>query len=398
MLYVMNIAKIIFPLITLPYLTRVLSVPAYGVVGYVKAAMAYMQLTVDFGFMLSGTRDIVMAGDDKDEIDHQVGNIFCARILLGIIAFAILMCCVPFISMLRENLLFTVLSFIVVFLTCFLMDFYFRGIEKMEVIAIRFVVMKGIATALTFVMVKGDEDILWIPVLDIIGSLVALVLVWNELRKLGVRIRPQGFNAIFTKIRDSAVYFFSDMATTAFNALNTLLIGIFIDPTGVAYWSVCMQLVSAVQSLYNPITNGIYPHMMRSKQWSLLKKTALMIMPVVIAGCVFTFFIAKYALLIIAGAKYVPAAPTLRLLIPVMFFSFPAMLFGWPALGAIGKQNQTTLTTIFSALFQITVLVILILTGRIDLVNICIARCITEALLFFSRYTLCRKYRKEFAD
>ena len=55
MLYGMSIAKIVFPLLTLPYLTRVLSVESYGVVSYVKAVMQYMQLGVDFGFMLSGT-------------------------------------------------------------------------------------------------------------------------------------------------------------------------------------------------------------------------------------------------------------------------------------------------------------------------------------------------------
>ncbi len=52
MLYIMNIAKLVFPLITLPYLTRVLSVDCYGVVSYVKATMVYAQLVVDFGFML----------------------------------------------------------------------------------------------------------------------------------------------------------------------------------------------------------------------------------------------------------------------------------------------------------------------------------------------------------
>ena len=50
MLYGMSIAKIVFPLLTLPYLTRVLSVESYGVVSYVKAVMQYMQIAVDFGF------------------------------------------------------------------------------------------------------------------------------------------------------------------------------------------------------------------------------------------------------------------------------------------------------------------------------------------------------------
>ena len=46
MLYIMNIAKLVFPFMTLPYLTRVLSVEGYAVVSYVKSVMQYMQLTV----------------------------------------------------------------------------------------------------------------------------------------------------------------------------------------------------------------------------------------------------------------------------------------------------------------------------------------------------------------
>ena len=65
MLYLMNIAKLIFPFVTLPYLTRVLSVDGYAMVSYVKSVMQYMQLTVDFGFMLSATTAIVAAKEDR---------------------------------------------------------------------------------------------------------------------------------------------------------------------------------------------------------------------------------------------------------------------------------------------------------------------------------------------
>lgn len=63
--------KSYFPLLTLPYLTRVLSVESYGVVSYVKAVMQYMQLVVDFGFMLSGTKDIVNAKERPRKIGKR---------------------------------------------------------------------------------------------------------------------------------------------------------------------------------------------------------------------------------------------------------------------------------------------------------------------------------------
>ena len=61
MLYIMNIAKMVFPLLTLPYLTRVLSSDMYGLVSYVKNCMIYIQLLIDFGFIFSSVKDIVKA-------------------------------------------------------------------------------------------------------------------------------------------------------------------------------------------------------------------------------------------------------------------------------------------------------------------------------------------------
>ena len=397
MLYILNIAKIVFPLITLPYLTRVLSVPCYGVVSYVKAIMQYMQLIVDFGFLLSGTKDIVRAGDDNDRIDHEVGNIFFARLILAVIAFLVLCIVSPLIKILRENFLFTLLSYVVVALTALLMDYYFRGIERMEIITIRFVVMRGIATALTFLFVHSDKDILWIPIIDSIGTIVAIILVWIELLKFNVHIKFDGIRAAIQKLKDSWIYFFSNMATTAFNALNTVLIGVYINEADVAFWSLCMQLIGAVQSFYTPLTNGIYPQMVRTRKRSLIQKMMIIFMPIVVVGCIITFFVAKYVLLIVGGEKYVDAEYLLRLLIPVLFFSFPSMLYGWPTLGAIEKQKETTMTTIISAVFQVTMILLLIVFDHFNLISVAVLRGCTEAVLLVLRFGTYWKYRTEFA-
>ena len=122
-LYGLSAAKIIFPLLTLPYLTRVLSVDAYGIVAYVKAVMQYMQLTVDFGFMLSGTKDIVNARFDKNKLEKEVGDIFLARIILALLALVVLLLMILIMPILKNNAGYTLLSFFTVFLSIFLFDF-----------------------------------------------------------------------------------------------------------------------------------------------------------------------------------------------------------------------------------------------------------------------------------
>ena len=86
MLYLMTFAKLIFPLLTLPYLTRVLSEESYAVVSYVKSCMVYMQMIIDFGFILSSVKDIVKANENKEEIGSIVGHTFLAKLFLSISA------------------------------------------------------------------------------------------------------------------------------------------------------------------------------------------------------------------------------------------------------------------------------------------------------------------------
>lgn len=398
MLYLLSISKMIFPLIMLPYLTRILSVECYGMVSYVKAVMQYMQLIVDFGFLLSGTRDIVLVKQDKDRLNYEVGDILMAKILLSVAAGLVLCIATASIDILRENVLYTVLSFVVVFLSNFLFDFLFRGLEKMEVITVRFVVMKGLAAILTFVFVHSDSDILWIPMLDIIGSLFAIGMILHEIKKLNIHLRFDELKTVLKKIVDSAIYFFSNMATTAFMALNTLLVGIFLNETEVAYWSLCLQMVTAVQSLYTPLTDGIYPHMVKSKDFGLIKKAVKIYMPLVTIGCLFTLVAAEYALLILGGRQYIVASNILRALIPVLFFSFLSMLFGWPVLGAINKQKETTITTVVTAIVQILGLALLIFTNQFTLINIAFLRGVTECMLFVLRFLFTQKFKSEFVE
>lgn len=398
MLYIMNIAKMLFPLITLPYLTRVLSTEVYGTVSYVKAVMQYMQLAIDFGFMLSGTKDIVNAGNNHNRLEHEAGNILLARMLIGIglsVALGFLM---AFLPILRANKWYTILSFVVVFMTCFLMDYLFRGLEAMHVITIRFVAMRMVSLILTFLFVQNDKDVLWIPILDILGTFIAVFLVYLEIRKREIKLRFDGLRASLKKIKDSAVYFISDMATTAFGALNTLVIGAFCSVADIAYWSVCLQMINAVQSMYTPLTNGIYPVMIRTRDIRYIKKIFKIFVPIIIAGCLFTFSVAEFVVLIVGGSNYLGAAPVLKALVPLLLISFLSMMLGWPTLGAIGKTKQVTTSTIIAALAQIFGLILLKVCGWFTLINVAVVRCVTELLLFLIRYGWFIKHRSEFVD
>ena len=398
MLMIFNIAKIVFPFITLPYLTRVLTTDSYGTVTYIKTVMSYMQIFIDFGFVLSATKDIVESKDNKEKMGYVIGNTLIARIILGIIGFFIILILAFTLPILKSNILYTILSYIVVFTSIFLMDFLFRGIEKMHVITIRFVIMKIISTVLTFLLIKNDSNLLLIPILDIISSLFAILLVSFEVKKLNICMKISSLKDAINSIKESFVYFLSNVAATSFNAFSTIIIGIYTTTTEVAYWGVCMQIVGSITACYNPISDAIYPEMIKSKNWNLVKKAINVFLPIVILGCIAAYFLAGLGLMILGGEEYLKAVPVFRILIPTLFFGFLAIIFGWPTLGAIGKSKETTLTTICSIIVNIVLLFILIITNSFTLINIAIVRSVTEVVLFATRYYFFRKYRYLFSE
>lgn len=398
MLYVMSIAKLIFPMLTLPYLTRVLSENSYGFVSYVRSCMTYIQLVVDFGFILSSVKDIVKAEGNLEKIGYITGNTFISKLLLSALSLIVLLFMCISIEILQINIFFVVLNFIAIALTSFFADFLFRGIERMHYITVIYLISKGVSVVLTFALVKNDKDILLIPILDITTNLISIFLTYFIIKRLGIRVRVSCIKDCFTMLRDSFTYFLSSVASTAFAALNTVLIGIFIkDLTQVAYWSLCLNVINAIQGLYAPITNSVYPFMIKVKNLAFIHKVLLILMPFISAGCIICFAFADFAMLIVGGSKYLNAATLFRYLVPILFFSFPAQLYGWPTLGAIGMVRETTASTVVVATIQVLGIFFLVLINGFTLIHLAILRTVTEVCLLIMRMFITYRHKNAFA-
>ena len=397
-LYVFQITKIIFPFLTLPYLTRVLSTDTYGTVTYVKTVMTYMQILVDFGFVLSGTKEIVSAlkKNNHDEVNDITSDTLIARIILGIIGYITIIVLSFILPIVKENFLFTMLSYTVVFESIFLFDFLFRGYEKMHIISLRFILMKTISVLLTFLLVKNDSDIMLIPILDIIASLIAILLVMFEIKKLDIKFRYNGIKNSLKKIGSSFIYFLSNAASTSFNAFSTIVIGIYLSKTDIAYWGICMQLIGTIQALYTPLAESIYPEMIKTKKISIVNKLLKIFTPIVIVGCLVAYFLAPLVMHILGGAKYEPAVLIFRILIPCLILGFYAIIYGWSVLGSIGKEKEVTISTVASIIVNIIGLFLLVFINKFTLVNIAILRVITELSLFLIRFSFYFVNRKKF--
>lgn len=391
----MTAARYIFPLITLPYLTRVLEPDLYGVVIYMMATMNYFHLLLDYGFTFSSTKDIAEHSQDNVYVSKALGTVIQAKTFLLLISIIALTAIIPWIPILRENIFLSYLFLGSVAISILLPDFLFRGLEQMSIITNRFVIARLVSTVLTFVLVKNKQDMFWIPILSILGSIVAVVWTWWHIRRvLHLTALFQPLREVFKTLKDSSVYFIATFATTAFGATNTFLLGVVSLPVKqIAFWGICYQLITAVQSLYNPITSSLYPHMVKRRDFKLVKKILFTMMSVVVLGTVLAYVLSNFVISVIAGHQYIESAPIFRALLPVLVFSFPAQVIGFPVMGVMGLVKETTTTTVIASIFHVVCMVVLILLGQLTVLNVAVLRSITEGVLLFGRMFMISRQR-----
>ena len=387
MQYIMTFAQYVFPMITFPYLTRILEPDLYGIITHMTSIVVYFQIFVDFGFNLSATKEIAEHQADNKYIGKVLGTVIQSKIILVVISLIVYTFLIKSIPILRDNILLAYLYIGTVVLSIWLPDFMFRGIEKMEIITIRFLASKTITTLLTFVLVRSKDDILWIPLLNIIGFLVAIVLTWYHIKRiLKINISYSPIHIITKNIKQSGIYFLSTFATTAFGATNTFMLGAVNLPSSqIAYWGVSYNLISAAQSLYSPIVNSLYPHMVAKKDFKFVKKILYIFMPAITLTTIIVSILSPQIINIFSGAQYSEAVPIFKALLPVLIFSFPAIVIGFPVLGVLGKVKETTFTTIIAAIFHIGGLILLVVIGKFTVLNVAILRSITELILLVTR-------------
>lgn len=385
--YGLQLIKYLLPLITLPYLTRVLEPEGYAIYAYVLSFMGFAQVLVDFGFNLSGTKQIAKASD-AEAAGRVFGSITQARLLLCVIVGLGVAAVGSFIPIVRENAAYSALAYVAVCGRAMAPDFIFQGKERMGSLTTRYLLSKGTSTVLTFVCVHSSADLMWVPALDILASLIAYI--WSVIaakRMFGIRMLHVDLRTTWRELLRSGMYCLSNLASSSFSGLTTIVIGVALtDSNQIAFWSLAMTAIGAVQALYTPITNSLYPHMVVGGDYGFARRLALVALPFVTVGTIAFILLARPIVFVLGGEQYLDGVYVLKILAPVLWFSFFGMYFGWPVMGAVGKVRELTATTVVAGVVGIVGLLAVWAYGLANIAAFAVVRNATEIVLCLLRF------------
>lgn len=225
-LSVLQIAGYIFPLISIPYLAKVIGVDGFGKIAFASAVIIWIQTITDWGFNFTATRDVAKNKNDKLMVSEIFSNVLWSRILLMIISFVVLSILIVLIPLFKDNYLVIFASFLMIPGHICFPDWFFQAVEKMKYITILNLLFKLLFTLSIFLVVKEKDDYLWQPILISLGYVVCgMISMYIILVRWKIELNRFSFAKVMKTIRSSTDVFINNLTPNLYNSFSVMLLG-----------------------------------------------------------------------------------------------------------------------------------------------------------------------------
>lgn len=386
----------ILPLITFPYLTRVLGPDKYGLITFAMAFISYFQLVTNYGFNLSASREIALNRDNDVKVSKIFSSVMTTKTLLTVLGFLTMSVIVFSFDKFRSDWLLYFITFGIVIGNLTLPTWFFLGMEKMKYISILNIVIGLMYTASIFVFVRNPTDYLYVPLINSVGTLIvgiyALRLVKTE---FGVNFSLPSTNDIKHQMEDGWHLFISTLATNLYSTSTRFILGLFVSNTILGYYSVAETIARALTQIIYPVSQSLYPYFSklqsenREKAKSQLKIISIIIGITTFLISVILVFLAPFLIELLAGPAYAASIPLLQVYVFVVFAVAMDNVLGMQGLLSFGHKEKFSKIVMFAAVLHIFILIGLIfILGSLGAV---IAVVITQLIICIIEYIVLKR-------
>lgn len=400
--YILNLintgTQMLFPLITFPYVCRVIEADGIGQVNFFNSIISYISLFTCLGIPMYAIREIARDRNDVVKMNRTATEILLLHSMLTIVGYVIVAALCLLVPKIQVNIpLFLILS-LTIFFTAIGCEWFYQGIEDFKYITIRGLIIKTISVILLFIFVKSKADLLYYGCYMVLGVLGGNIFNFLRLRKYIHRE-----NIIFSElhikrhIKPVLKVFSFSVVTSIYLQLNTVLLGFFKNALAVGYFTAAtkvmqmlLQMSSCLGSVMMPRASHLLAENKESEFNNLIQKsydfTLAIAMPITIG----LIFCAPSLITTLCGVKFANSILPSQIIAPIILMVSIANVFGIQILFPKGKINIVTLSCGIGAI--VALVLNLCLTPLFSYIGSAIAYLGAEVITTVSMYFIGRKY------
>ena len=360
--------QVIFPLITFPYVSRVLHVDNIGIYNFCQSVISYFSLLAGLGVSTYAIREGARYRHNEEKMALFASEVFSINFLSTIFSYLILGACVFLIPRVNQyGQIMAVLSISIMF-TLVGSEWIFQIYEDYKYITIRGILFQCISLMLMFAFVKNSSDLfayVWITVISSSGANILNAISRRKYCKIRLVVNAK----VLTHLSPILVLFATTVATTIYTNADTTMLGFLSGNKSVGLYSVSTKIYTIVKQMLAAIIIVSIPRLsayLGEKKIDDFNETANQILNalvvIVVPAMVGMVALSRNIIFIIAGQEYVDANISLRILSVALFFSIFSWFYTSCILIPYRCENKVLMATIVAALVNIGLNFILIRT------------------------------------
>lgn len=352
--YILNLintgTQMLFPLITFPYVCRVIEADGIGQINFFQSIISYISLFTCLGIPMYAIREIARDRSDVVQMNRTAMEILLLHSMLTLLGYAIVAILCLTVPQIQVNIpLFLILS-LTIFFTAIGCEWFYQGIEDFKYITIRGLIIKTVSVVLLFIFVKSKTDLLYYGCYTVFGVLGGNIFNFFRLRKYIHRE-----NIIFSElhikrhIKPVLKVFSFSVVTSIYLQLNTVLLGFLKNALAVGYFAAAtkvMQMLLTMSACLGSVMMPRASHLIAENKEDefnrLIQKSYDFTLAIALPMTIGLIFCAPSLITALCGVKFEHSILPSQIIAPIILMVAISNVFGIQVLFPKGKINIVT--------------------------------------------------------
>lgn len=363
---ILTMSSFIFPLISYPYVSRILLPDGTGKVSFATSLIAYFTMFAQLGIPTYGVRACSRVRDDRNALTRTAQELLIINLVMTALSYTALFLALAFVPRLRaERSLYLLVSLSMIFNTVG-MEWLYKALEQYTYITVRSIVFKLVALVAMFVLIHSREDYVIYGGITILASSASGIFNFFHARRF-ISLRPVGGYRFRPHLKAVAVFFAMACASTVYTNLDTVMLGFMTDDTTVGYYNAAVRIKSILVSIVTSLGTVLLPRssyyvergeMDRFRQ--ITRKALNFVFLAAVPMMIYFMIFAKQGIFLLSGESYAGAVSPMQWIMPTLLFIGLSNVLGIQILVPLNRERVVLWSIIAGAAVDVVLNMVLI--------------------------------------
>lgn len=363
---ILTMSQFIFPLITFPYVSRILLPAGTGKVSFAISVISYFAMFAQLGIPTYGIRACAKARDNKEALTRTVQELFIITLVMSVLVYVAFFLALAFVPRLQQDrTLFLIVSSTILFNTIG-MEWLYKALEKYTYITVRSIIFKFVALVAMFLLIHQQSDYVIYGGISILAASASNVFNFIHVHKY-VGMKPVGRYNFKRHLKPIAIFFAMSCATTIYTHLDTVMLGFIKTDEDVGYYNAAVKIKSILVSIVTSLGTVLLPrasyyveHNLMDEFYRITKKAINFVFLVATPMMVYFILYAKEGILLLSGSAYEWAIVPMQMIMPTLLFIGLTNIMGIQILVPLGKEKIVLYSEIAGVIVDVIINALLI--------------------------------------